>query len=209
MSPYSHIGKAIRRVDGVEKVTGAAKYTVDIKPPGVLCGKLLRSPHPHARILHIETGKARKLLGVHGIITAEETKKISYSNWRRYPHLMDEYPLAPDKARFIGDEIAAVAAVDEDAAEEALSLIEVEYEILPAVFDPEEAMKEGAPQIHEGPTVKNTILGKMTLISIRFPTRQWSLTILWRPMIFKGDSRSGRVRRSPTTSRFSLLRRLG
>jgi 4-hydroxybenzoyl-CoA reductase subunit alpha len=157
MSPYSHIGKAIRRVDGVEKVTGAAKYTVDIKPPGVLCGKLLRSPHPHARILHIETGKARKLLGVHGIITAEETKKISYSNWRRYPHLMDEYPLAPDKARFIGDEIAAVAAVDEDTAEEALSLIEVEYEILPAVFDPEEAMKEGAPQIHEGPTVKNNV----------------------------------------------------
>ena len=105
MSSYSHLGKAIRRVDGVEKVTGAAKYTVDIRVPGMLYGKILRSPHPHARILNIETGKARRLVGVHGVITAEDTQKIPYGNWRRYPHLLDEYPLTPDKVRFIGDEV--------------------------------------------------------------------------------------------------------
>ncbi len=157
MSDYSHVGKAIRRVDGVEKVTGAAKYTVDIRLPGMLYGKLLRSPHPHARVLRIKTGRARRLHGVRGIITAKDTKKIPYGNWRRYPNLMDEYPLTPDKARFIGDEIAAVAAIDEETAEEALNLIDVEYEILPAVFDPEEAMRDGAPQIHEGPTIKNNV----------------------------------------------------
>jgi 4-hydroxybenzoyl-CoA reductase subunit alpha len=157
MTAYSYVGKAVRRVDGVEKVTGTAKYTVDIRLPGMLFGKLLRSPHPHAQILNIETGKARKLLGVRGIITAEDTRKVPYSNWRRYTHLMDEYPLTPDKVRYIGDEIAAVAAVDEDTAEEALTLIDVDYEILPAVFDPEEAMQDGAPQIHEGATVKNNV----------------------------------------------------
>jgi 4-hydroxybenzoyl-CoA reductase subunit alpha len=157
MSTYSHVGKAIRRVDGVEKVTGSAKYTVDISLPGTLCAKILRSPHPHARILNIEIEKAKKLLGVQGVITAEDTKKIAYSNWRRYPHLKDEYPLTSDKARFIGDEIASVAAVDEETAEEALTLIEVEYEILPAVFDPEKAMEEGAPQVHEGPKLKNNV----------------------------------------------------
>ena len=157
MTSYSLIGKPIRRIDGVEKVTGSARFTVDIMPPGMLWGKILRSPHPHARILNIETDRARGLPGVYAVITADDTRKIPYGNWRRYPHLMDEYPLAPDKVRFIGDEIAAVAAVDEDTAEEALTLIEVDYEMLPAVFDPEEAMKDGAPQIHEGPTIKNNV----------------------------------------------------
>ncbi|MHC4598597.1 MAG: xanthine dehydrogenase family protein molybdopterin-binding subunit [Planctomycetota bacterium] len=157
MSGYAHLGKPIRRIDGVEKVTGAAKYTVDIRRPGMLHAKILRSPHPHAKIQNIDTAKARALPGVRAVITAADTLKKPYGNWRRYPHLLDEYPLAWDKVRFIGDEIAAVAAVDEDAAEEALTLIEVEYELLPALFDPVEAMKDGAVPIHEGPTIKNNV----------------------------------------------------
>jgi 4-hydroxybenzoyl-CoA reductase subunit alpha len=157
MRSYSHIGKPVRRIDGVEKVTGAARFTVDITPPGTLWGKILRSPHPHARILSIQTDRARALPGVYAVITAEDTRKTTYGNWRRYPHLMDEYPLTPDKVRFIGDEIAAVAAVDEDTAEEALTLIDVDYEILPAVFEPEEAMRDGAPQVHKGPTIRNNV----------------------------------------------------
>jgi 4-hydroxybenzoyl-CoA reductase subunit alpha len=154
---HSVLGKKIRRVDGVAKVTGQAEYTVDVQLPGMLTGKILRSPHPHATVLNVDVSQAKKLTGVFGVITAEDTLKIPYSNWRRYPHLMDEYPLTPDKARFIGDEIAAVAAVDEDTAEEALNLIEVEYELLPAVYDPIEAMKDGAPAVHVGPKVKNNV----------------------------------------------------
>jgi 4-hydroxybenzoyl-CoA reductase subunit alpha len=157
MSKYAVLGKAVRRVDGHEKVTGAAKYTVDLSFPGMLHGKILRSPHPHAKVLGIDVSKARELPGVRAVITAADTLKKPYGNWRRYPHLLDEFPLAWDKVRFIGDEVAAVAAIDEDVAEEALNLIEVEYEPLPAVFDPEEAMKDGAPAIHEGPTVKNNV----------------------------------------------------
>ena len=158
MSEYSVIGKPVRRIDGVEKVTGAAQYTTDIKLPGMLVGKMLRSPHPHAKILNIDTSAAEKLLGVKAVITGpRDTLGVKYSNWRRYPHLMDETALAMDKVRYIGEPVAAVAAIDNDVAEEALSLIEVEYEILPAVFDPLEAMKDGAPQIHEGPTVRNNV----------------------------------------------------
>jgi 4-hydroxybenzoyl-CoA reductase subunit alpha len=154
---YRVLGKKIRRVDGVAKVTGSARYTADMTLPGMLTGKILRSPHPHAKIVRIDTTEARALAGVAGVITAEDTLNIPFGNWRRYPHLLDEHPLTPDKVRFIGDEIAAVAAVDEDTAEEALNLIEVEYELLPAVFDPVEAMEEGAPQIHRGPRVKNNV----------------------------------------------------
>ncbi len=157
MKPYSVLGKPIRRVDGVEKVTGAAKYTVDVQLPGMLEGRIFRSPHPHAKILNVDVTKARALPGVKAVITAADTLKKPYGNWRRYEHLLDEYPLAWDKVRFIGDEIAAVAAVDEDVAEEALTLIDVEYELLPAVFDPVEAMKDGAPAIHEGATVDHNV----------------------------------------------------
>ncbi|RLA91032.1 MAG: 4-hydroxybenzoyl-CoA reductase [Deltaproteobacteria bacterium] len=157
MSNYSVIGKPIQRIDGYEKVTGAAKFTTDIRLSGMLWGKMLRSPHPHAKILNIDTSKAKKLPGVKAVITSADTLHIKYSNWRRYPHLMDETPLAEDKVRYIGEPVAAVAAIDEDIAEEALGLIEVDYEVLPAVFDPLEAIKDGAPQIHEGPTVKNNI----------------------------------------------------
>lgn len=155
MNNYSVVGKPVPRIDGIAKATGQAKYTFDLVLPGMLYGKILRSPHPHARILHIDTSRAERLPGVKAVITARDTLGKPYGNWRRFPELMDEYTLAVDKVRYIGEQVAALAAVDEDTAEEALDLIEVEYEPLPAVFDPREAMKDGAPLIHEG--VKNNI----------------------------------------------------
>ncbi len=149
MKRFNIVGKDIPRADGRAKVTGTAIYTDDIKLPGMLYGRILRSPLAHARILHIDTKKAKALPGVKCVITGEDTPKIKYGNWRLFPNTQDEYPLAVDKVRFIGDEVAAVAAVDRDTAEEALDLIRIEYEELPAVFDTDAALKKGAPLIHE------------------------------------------------------------
>jgi len=142
------VGKATPVVDGIERATGRAKYAVDIFLPGMLHGKILRSPHPHARILHIDTSRASKLKGIKAVITGMDTPKRKYGGLPMFPETVDEYGLAVDKVRYEGDEIAAVAAVDEESASEALELIRIEYEILPAVFDPREAMLEGAPLVH-------------------------------------------------------------
>jgi 4-hydroxybenzoyl-CoA reductase alpha subunit len=150
MSKYSVIGQRVRRVDGPDKVTGRAKYTFDMVLPNMLYGKILRSPYPHARILNIDTSKAEKLIGVKAVVTGKDTKGRKQGAWRRFAELCDEEILCREKVRYIGDAVAAVAAIDEDTAEEALDLIEVEYEPLPAVFDPLEAIKEEAPQIHDG-----------------------------------------------------------
>ncbi|MDO8691351.1 MAG: molybdopterin-dependent oxidoreductase, partial [Dehalococcoidia bacterium] len=146
---YSVIGKPLPRVDGAEKATGQGKFSVDIYLPGMLHAKFLRSPHAHARILSIDTSRAEKLPGVKAVITGRDTAGVRYAfvDTPRYP--ADERPLAVDKVRYVGNEVAAVAAVDEDTAQEALDLIKVEYELLPAVFDAEEAMKPGSPVIHE------------------------------------------------------------
>ncbi len=150
MSKYSVIGQRVHRVDGTEKVTGNAKYTFDMVLPNMLYGKILRSPHPHARIINIDTSQAEKLLGVKAVVTGKDTLGRKQGIWRRFPELCDEEILCRTKVRYIGDAVAAVAAIDEDTAEEALDLIEVEYDPLLAVFDPLEAIKEDAPQIHEG-----------------------------------------------------------
>ncbi len=149
MKEFNVIGKDIPRSDATPKARGSAIYTDDMKLPRMLHGRILMSPFPHALIKHIDTSKAASLPGVKCVITAEDTPKIKYGNWRLFPETQDEYPLAVDKVRFIGDEVAAVAATDKDTAEEALELIEVEYEELPAVFDVDEAMRPGAPIIHE------------------------------------------------------------
>jgi CO/xanthine dehydrogenase Mo-binding subunit len=148
MDNLSYIGKSVPRKDGPLKATGRAEYTVDITLPGMLIGKVLRSPHPHARILNIDTSKAEQLPGVKAVVTAADSLKIKHGfvDTPRYP--ADQYPIAVDMVCHVGEDIAGVAAVDEDTAEEALSLIEVEYELLPSVFDPEEAMKPDAPVIH-------------------------------------------------------------
>ena len=149
MKDYSVIGKSLPRIDARDKVTGRALYTVDITMPGMLCGMILRSPLPHAKILSIDTSRALKLPGVKAVVTGEDTPKIKFGIISRSPKYMDEYPLAVDRVRFIGEEVAAVAAVDADTAMEALDLIEVEYEALAAVYDPELARQPGAPQIHD------------------------------------------------------------
>ncbi len=146
---YTVINTPIHNIDGVAKITGRAKYTFDIKLPQMLYGKILRSPYPHARILKIDTSRAEKLPGVKAVVTGKDTRGVKQGIWRRYKELCDEEILAREKVRYIGEPVAAVAAVDEDTAEEALDLIDVEYEILPAVFEPIEAIKEGAPQLHE------------------------------------------------------------
>jgi len=150
------VGKRIPNPDGVAKVTGAAKYAADIKLPGMLIGKLLRSPYPHANILKIDKTKAENFPGVEAIITLDDLPRIPYaSSFRDLPMVRsgrlerpDQFILA-DKARYVGDAIAAVAAINEYIADEALDLIEVNYERLSAMINPEEAMKPGAPKIHE------------------------------------------------------------
>ncbi|MBW1800659.1 MAG: molybdopterin-dependent oxidoreductase [Deltaproteobacteria bacterium] len=148
MKKYRHIGKRLPRVDARDKVRGTALFTDDIAMPGILCGMILRSPLPHAKIIHIDTSRAMALPGVRAVVTGEDTPKIPYGVISRAEKFMDEYPLAVGKVRFIGDEVAAVAAVDPDIALEALDLIEVEYEELQAVFDPGEAQRPDAPQLH-------------------------------------------------------------
>ena len=151
----SVVGKRLPRWGACEKVTGAAEYLADIKLTGMLVGKILFSPHAHAKILDIDTSKAKKLAGVEAILTWEDVPKNLYNPNKLdlilvHPELefKDTYVLS-DKARFVGDRIAAVAAVDAATAQRALELIKVKYEVLPAVFDAREAMKPGAPKIHD------------------------------------------------------------
>ena len=157
MEKYSVIGKSLPRVDAVIKATGEAKFTADMVLPRILYGKILRSPYPHARILNIDTSRARSLLGVKAVITGKDTPGIKYGLIDVPQCPADKNPLAMDKVRYVGDEVAAVAAIDEDIAEEALDLIDVEYEELPSVFDPLEAMKPDAPKIHDRGNMCNRI----------------------------------------------------
>jgi 4-hydroxybenzoyl-CoA reductase alpha subunit len=146
MEDYSVIGKRVPRIDGRVKATGEAKFAADYEMPGMLCCKILRSPYPHAKILNIDTSRAERLTGVKAVCTG---KDFGGWTWGWMPKTRDEPPLAVGKVRYLAEAVAAVAAVDEDTAEEATELIQVEYEELPGVFDPEDAMKEGAPQIHD------------------------------------------------------------
>lgn len=140
------VGRPLPRVDGLAKVLGTAKYAGDISLPCTLYAKVLRSPHPHARIIHINTQQARLLPGVQAVLTAED---IPGSN--RYGTIVKDQPiLAEDVVRFVGEPVALVAAVSEEAAVEALELIDIEYELLPAVFTLEEAMLPNAPSVHQG-----------------------------------------------------------
>jgi CO/xanthine dehydrogenase Mo-binding subunit len=154
MQPLDVVGRTVPRVDGEEKVTGRAEYVADITLPGMLRGAVLRSPYPHARIRRIDTSRARQLPGVRAVVTAADTPKRLWGAFVR-----DQPVLASDKVRYVGEEVAAVAAVDLETAREALELIDVEWEELPAVFDPEEAMRAGAPLLHEerGTNVAMTI----------------------------------------------------
>ncbi len=142
---YHVIGRRLRKTDGLKKATGEAVYTDDIRLPRMLHCKILRSPHAHARIKKIDFARCRAHPGVVEVLEGKEMP----TRYGVIPWTRDEQALAADKARFIGDEIAAVAAVDELAAEEALELIDVEWEILPHLIDPEEALHSEAVRIHE------------------------------------------------------------
>ena len=145
MSNFSIIGKPIAMVDAAGKTTGAGKYTDDLSLPGMLVGMILHSPYPHARIRRIDTSRARALDGVVAVVTGADAP----NRYGILPVGHDETALAVDKVRYIGDNVACVAAINEEVAEEALELIEVDYELLPAYFDPEQSMKAESDLIHE------------------------------------------------------------
>jgi 4-hydroxybenzoyl-CoA reductase alpha subunit len=140
------VGKREPMLDAWEKATGRARFTDDLALPGMLYGKILRSPLAHAKVLHVDLSEAEKVVGVKGAISGKDIPKKKYGI---VPMAKDEYALAIDKVRYIGDEVAAVVATSLDAAEEAISKIRVDYEELPSVFDPIDAMKPGAPIIHD------------------------------------------------------------
>jgi 4-hydroxybenzoyl-CoA reductase subunit alpha len=142
---HAVLGRRNRRYEGHAKSTGREVYTDDLALPGMLHGKILRSPHPHARIVTIDTSAAEALDGVHAVLTgADMPTPFGIIPWTR-----DEYALAVDRVRHIGDAVAAVAAVDEETATRALEAIGVEYEVLPAILEPREALESSAVQIHE------------------------------------------------------------
>jgi len=141
---FQVIGRPTTRVEGACKVSGKTVYAADVNLPGMIWGKCLRSPLPHAKIRRINTAKAKRLPGVLGVLTAEDLPNV-----RVGLRLRDLPLLARGKVRFVGEKVAVVAAEEPALAEEALSLIEVDYEELPAVFDPWKTMEPGAPIIHE------------------------------------------------------------
>ena len=144
--PYSILNTRAPRVDAIDKVTGKAEYTDDLSRSGMLRAAILHSPIAHGRILNIDVSKAARLAGVKAIVTGEEAGNIIYGV---SPARFDENILCRDKVRYVGDEIAAVAAIDQDTAREAVSLIDVEYEELPPVLDGLHAMEDGLPQLHD------------------------------------------------------------
>ncbi|HUC99935.1 MAG TPA: xanthine dehydrogenase family protein, partial [Candidatus Polarisedimenticolaceae bacterium] len=144
MGDLKVIGKAVTREDGGDKVRGRTVYTADVHLAGLLWGKILRSPYPHARIERIDIRKAQQVTGVKAVITGADVKGCLIGK-----QIRDMPALCWDKVRFIGDRVAAVAAETIDAAEEALSRIDIDYQELPAVFDPLMAMQQDAPRLHE------------------------------------------------------------
>ena len=144
-TPFRVVGKAIRKVDATAKVTGATRFADDLFLPRMLYAKLLRSPHPHARITGIDPSKARALPGVKAVLTGRNLP-IPFGI---LPVSQDEHALAIDKVRFVGDPVAGVAAVSEDIATAALELIDVTYEPLPPITDAEHAVAHPEPRIHD------------------------------------------------------------
>ena len=140
----SVVGQRIRPVKGVDKSKGKPLYPADIDLPGMLWAKILRSPHARAKILNIDTSKAEALPGVQAVITYKDVPKDRFEAKEGNEGL----PILSDEVRYVGDAVAAVAAVDQFVADEASQLIKVDYEVLPALFDPEKALRQDAPSFH-------------------------------------------------------------
>ena len=141
---FSSIGKSAPKIEGVQKVSGQARYTADYLLPGTIWGKVLRSPYPHARVVRMDTSRAKAQPGVMAVLTAADIPNVLTGR-----RLRDMPMLGGERVRFVGEKVAVVAAEDKDVAEEAAQNIGIEYEELPAVFDPLVAITEGAPQLHE------------------------------------------------------------
>ncbi|MBI3061496.1 MAG: xanthine dehydrogenase family protein molybdopterin-binding subunit [Deltaproteobacteria bacterium] len=144
MAAFTVVGAPVARAEGPDKVTGRSIYAADVHLPGLLWGKILRSPYPHARIRRIDASKTRQVPGVRAVVTGQEVPGHFIGKTMR-----DMPVLCWDVVRFVGDRVAAVAAETAEAAEDASALIDVEYEQLPTLFDPLEAMQPDAPRIHE------------------------------------------------------------
>src|SRR5438270_6200474 len=142
---FSIVAKPTAMVDAADKTTGAGKYPDDLNVPGMLIGKMLHSPYPHARIRSIDTSRAEKLEGVITVVIGKDAA----NPYGILPVGHDEHALAVDKVRYVGDNVACVVATSEASAEQALELIDVDYEVLPAYFDPEESMRAEHDFIHE------------------------------------------------------------
>jgi CO/xanthine dehydrogenase Mo-binding subunit len=153
---YNVVGRPEARLDGVEKVTGKALYTVDVQLPGMAHGKILRSPYAHARIKRVDGRQAESLPGVYAVITGDDQRGLGMFG----AAYKDQTIVAIDKVRYVGDPVAAVAAVNEATAEEALSLITVEYEELKAVTSIEEALAQGAPLVHDSSSSGGEMMGQ-------------------------------------------------
>ena len=162
---FKYVGKRNARPDGVDKVTGRAKYGADLILPGMLYGRVLRSPHAHAIIKSIDVSEAIKLPGVKAVVTRDDFKDLPKAQPPFGPMIHDGADItrnimAREKALYDGHAVAAVAATSEAIAKKALKLIKVDYQVLPHVIDPLEAMKDGAPMVHPGTTTVS--LGKDT-----------------------------------------------
>ncbi|MCS6818220.1 MAG: molybdopterin-dependent oxidoreductase [Blastocatellia bacterium] len=153
---FEIVGKSLPKIDALPKCTGETRYADDLQLPRMLYAKILRSPHAHARIRRIDVSRARTLPGVHAVLTGRDLP----IRFGILPVSQDEEALCTEKVRFVGDAVAAVAAIDEWTAEEALRLIEVEYEPLPALLTLEEALAESSVRIHDygdGPNIHKLV----------------------------------------------------
>jgi CO/xanthine dehydrogenase Mo-binding subunit len=219
---FSVVGHSLPKIDAWAKVTGETKYADDLVLPRMAYGKLLRSPHPHARIVRIDTSRATALPGVYAVITGQDLPRVKFGI---LPVSQDEEALCTDKVRMVGDAVAAVAAVDEETAERATELIEVEYAPLPALMSIEDALAHPEVRIHEygdGPNVHKAVALQFGDVDTAFagsdlvredvfffegnthlPLEQHAAVAHWGRT---ASSRSGRPRRRRTTSTASSAR---
>src|SRR5713226_87547 len=166
---YKIVGKSVPRLEGAEKVTGRTQYAADFDIPDTLWAKVLRSPLPHARVLSVDSSKAARLPGVRAVISGADIPPVLVGL-----RMKDMPVLARDRVRYVGEPLAAVAADSADIAEEALNLIEVQYEELPFVTDPVEALRPGAPVLHENPAAYKNAPERSTELPNVQSLGQWS-----------------------------------
>jgi CO/xanthine dehydrogenase Mo-binding subunit len=180
---YRAVGQTLPRTDGEEKVTGQAIYTVDVVLPGMAHGKILRSPYAHAKLIRIDPSKAERHPGVYGVITREDQRRLAMFG----AAYKDQTIVAVEKVRYVGDPVAAVAAVDEATAEQALNLIEVEYEELPAVTSIDEALAPGAALVHDSSSTGGEMMGH----HYEIPKEFFGTNLCYRFSYSKGDVAEG------------------